>query len=864
MRGQSVWGVARRALMASACVLALMASGAQARDDVQRFDIAAQPLSGALTALGEQAGVAVFAPAGLVAGRRAAALSGDFTPMAALDRLLEGSGLRARRDASGAIVVEAVPADDGDEARRGAAAVREQAADAVVMEQMVVTGTNIRGARSAAPVFVYDRTAIDQTGLGTLPQFMRTLPQVFGGGASDATTGFSAGNDNNLNLGQGAGVNLRGLGTDSTLVLLDGRRMSASGFGEFVDVSAIPLAAIERVEVLTDGASAIYGSDAVGGVVNFVLREDYEGAESRARYGLVTEGDLEEVQLGQVLGTTWDGGHGLLSYEFHRRTALDAADRSFSEGAIDPTTLLPKQTRHGVFANAGQDLSDAVNVFANAFYSTRDTEDRQSSDFSQETAFSSRQSEQYGATVGLGAVLGDSWYAEFSGTYGKTDIRAESDIFNAPADPDEEPIRTGVSNNELELALLEGKVDGTLFRVPGGGVKAAVGGQYRREGYKETNSQKVNRDIFAFYIEVFVPIFGDENSRTGIDRLELSVAGRYEQYDDFGSSADPKVGLLWSPVSGLNIRGTFGTSFRAPLLNELQEDNLTGFLFPIADPQDTSQTIPGLIVLGNNAELEPETATTWTAGFDINPIPLPELSISMNYFNIQFENRITNLQVGLEGFADPRVADLVTRNPNQALLDRFTSNFFQNFSPFEIEDTVLLFDRRLRNLASVDTSGLDLTIAYGLATDFGDWNFTFSSTYLFEQAERIFAADQPLDVVDTVNRPADLRMNFAAAWNKDGFGANVRVLHTGAYTDVRSDPAVGVDSWTTVDLNLSYDTAGHPSPWLRDVIFSISVQNLFGQNPPFVEGIVNNQVNFDPDNASALNRFIAFQVVKKW
>jgi outer membrane cobalamin receptor len=98
-------------------------------------------------------------------------------------------------------------------------------------------------------------------------------------------------------------VNLRGLGADATLVLINGRRMAGAGLmGDFADVSMIPVSAVARIEVLTDGASALYGSDAVGGVVNIVMRDRYDGAETRARLGGSTRGDLGQYQLAQTLG----------------------------------------------------------------------------------------------------------------------------------------------------------------------------------------------------------------------------------------------------------------------------------------------------------------------------------------------------------------------------------------------------------------------------------------------------------------------------------------------------------------------------------------------------------------------------------
>src|SRR6185295_1943971 len=144
------------------------------------------------------------------------------------------------------------------------------------------------------------------------------LPQNFIGAATEQSAlTLADGSGSNSSLATGA--NLRGLGPDATLVLINGKRLAGSGTaGDFADLSGLPTAAVERVEVLLDGASALYGSDAVGGVVNVILKDRYEGAETRMRLGSVTKGNLSEVQIGQLAGVNWSSGNLLLAYEFHR------------------------------------------------------------------------------------------------------------------------------------------------------------------------------------------------------------------------------------------------------------------------------------------------------------------------------------------------------------------------------------------------------------------------------------------------------------------------------------------------------------------------------------------------------------------
>src|SRR5690606_3160167 len=130
-------------------------------------------------------------------------------------------------------------------------------------------------------------------------------------------------------------------------VLIDGQRLApSSNLGDFVDISLLPLNAVDRVQVLTDGASAIYGGDAVAGVVNFVLRDSFDGAESFAAYGNVTEGNSAEYRAGQTFGADWGSGHGIVTYDFYKRESLSVLDKDFSRPINRPIDLLPRQVRH--------------------------------------------------------------------------------------------------------------------------------------------------------------------------------------------------------------------------------------------------------------------------------------------------------------------------------------------------------------------------------------------------------------------------------------------------------------------------------------------------------------------------------------
>lgn len=207
----------------------------------------------------------------------------------------------------------------------------------VAGEEIVVTGSNIRGvAPTGAPLLTIGTEDILQSGKASVSEYLRDLPQNFQGGveSDQLSVGVSRIGNNGANVSAGQGLNLRGLGPLSTLTLVNGRRMPGSGqYAEFVDISNIPLAVIERVEVVTDGASAIYGSDAVGGVVNFILKKRFTDPVTTLRYGEATQGGGRLTQFSQTLGTTWDTGDISVAYEFSKQTRIRAEDRDFTYGA---------------------------------------------------------------------------------------------------------------------------------------------------------------------------------------------------------------------------------------------------------------------------------------------------------------------------------------------------------------------------------------------------------------------------------------------------------------------------------------------------------------------------------------------------
>ncbi|MEG3086676.1 TonB-dependent receptor plug domain-containing protein [Sphingomonas sp. PB4P5] len=215
-----------------------------------------------------------------------------------------------------------------------AAAMADQAEAEDAGAEIVVTGSRIRRPDfdTPSPVVSLSAATIQQSGTTNLTDFLTGFPALQGSSTSADNSGSGAGiGYTGLNL-----LNLRNLGTERTLVLVDGRRHVASVPGsQSVDINTIPVDLIDRVDVLTGGASAVYGADAVTGVVNFVLKQNFEGVSARAQAGVSEYGDAGKRLISVTAGKNFAGGRGniAVAYEYASESRLESRDRSRLTGA---------------------------------------------------------------------------------------------------------------------------------------------------------------------------------------------------------------------------------------------------------------------------------------------------------------------------------------------------------------------------------------------------------------------------------------------------------------------------------------------------------------------------------------------------
>jgi iron complex outermembrane receptor protein len=351
-------------LLYTASLLMLVSADAWADDPVARFDLPAEPLAEALIDFYHQSGISPgFAATPQMDKAKSSPVSGVMASSAALSLLLKGTGFTYRFDTNDS--VDVVPAEQPPDGKPAVALARAAAPaagrtpafeqDRGRLEQVNVTGSLIHGVQDAvAPLIYLKQQQLAMASFATVEDALYSLPIMSLNGPRE-----DLGIDGNDQYG--AGLDLRGLGVGATLVLVNGQRQPLSGLnGDFVDVSTIPWSAVQRIEVLPDGASALYGSDAVAGVVNIIMRDNFDGADTQLRYGTAVGGRRETV-ASQLLGRRWNGGHAMLAYQYSDTTPLDAADRPYAANGdktpygggnydsyysnpgnfIDPTTLQP-------------------------------------------------------------------------------------------------------------------------------------------------------------------------------------------------------------------------------------------------------------------------------------------------------------------------------------------------------------------------------------------------------------------------------------------------------------------------------------------------------------------------------------------
>jgi iron complex outermembrane receptor protein len=654
----------------------------------------------------------------------------------------------------------------------------------------VVTGTSIRGVPPTGSGLI-DVTREDArlVGAASTPELLATVPQLNSFNTAPRVA--------NGGLGSFA-PGLRGLPAAATLPLMNGHRLISGSVQQTnPDFPLIPELAIERVEIVADGASAIYGSDAVAGVVNFITRRHVSGLEAIVRYGFAD--DYTAFNASGIFGQEWSSGSLVVAYQYQENSNITGADRDYRSldfravGGVDtrstvcpdanvnlftgtiyaapslapgvnrcdprgPVDLLPENRTHSGLVSVRQELSNNITAWADVLYSDR-RDIVQAALPGQTFVLITAANPFFRAPPGTGSVFGffdfrpdrlvgadhfdqtfrvrtgnsttgididlpHDFQASVYGTYNwsrndtfqpginTTALTAAAAGTTTATALDPFGTRTSPAvvaaildnptdfTNHQRIYIGAVKIDGPLTRLPGGEIKIALGAEYRRETYMQRGQsggvgfpEDLSRNVESFYGELFVPDLRRRQCHgDGPRASRCRCRVRYDHYSDFGSTTNPKIGIIWEPVDGVNFRGSYGRSFRAPGLRDL--GSTVGSYFAAAAlvdafrrPRSGARRGPGQhhpAVRGQCGSGHPKPRAPGRSEVDLRPRFAPTLSASATFYDIKYDDVIgTPAGLGALLFTDPTFVSRVIRNPTQAQLSAAIADtvpFFYTFS----------------------------------------------------------------------------------------------------------------------------------------------------------------------------------------
>jgi iron complex outermembrane receptor protein len=844
--------------------------------------------------------------------------------------------------------------------------------------EIVVTGSRLRGvAPVGSSVISIGRDDISASSAVTMDKLIQEIPQVFDLGVSENSRGQTGGSGN---ITYGTSINLRGIGPYATLTIVDGHR--SIGNGQYTDPSLLPSLMIQRVEVVADGASAIYGSDAIAGVVNLILRRNVEGVEVAGRYGV---GDnYFERQFGIAIGHHWSTGQISIGFEHAKHSALRGLNRDFFRGdqrpfggpdyrvtQCDPGNIVvggvsraipfggvtpanasslvagtsnrcegllaqdlaPEQRHNIAAATLNQEITPWLSFSADALWAERNfqrqpalfaanlsvpatnafhvtapgtlptatqTIQYQFTELPADTQFGFARFWQTTGTL-TARPFGD-WRAEALMSYGEnfdksSQVRSldQADLAAALAsanpatafDPyglhrTSAAVLSAISDNiqinptKNRLTAYELRANGSLFSLPGGAVRLAVG----YEGQDLVNEpgravggpttavvyRHFTRNVDSVYAELLVPFFGADNATTLLQSLQVDAAVRYDRYSDVGDTTNPKIGVNWSPARGLMFRGSYGTSFRAPLFSQLYGNSSNLFVQGYSDPTLGGVVVQGVALSGGNTALSPETATTWSAGADFDPSFLSGAHFSVTYFDVVYENQIAaylsdTTLLGRE--AQFSGTGIILRGAAAAARVQQLLASGITVARGVIPNPVTLFvDGRTQNLGRSITRGLDFQYIQRLRTNsIGTFTLNVGGTYFTDYRFSITPSGTLVDLRNRIFNPLTFKVRGSVLWDMDPYRAQVTVNHTNGYDNNLVTPVQQVAAYTTVDLSFAVSLGANIRGGDHEgrFVFGIDVRNLFDSGPPYVNVApgVNGGGGYDPSAASPIGRVIA-------
>lgn len=715
------------------------------------------------------------------------------------------------------------------------AVAQEPSNDARSLDQVVVTGTRISDrtiAESTAPIDVITPEALTATGTVELATALsRAVPSLnFPRPAiNDGTDAMRP-------------AQLRGLAPDHVLVLVNGKRFhpgalvnvnGSQGRGSSpVDLNAIPIAAIERVEVLRDGASALYGSDAIAGVVNIVLKGASSGGGISARYGVYSAGDGEQYQLSADSGFGF-GEEGFI-HLFGQGGHQDQTDRARPYlGVVTPTSAPagvvvqrqgdPDVDHVSAGYNAEFTLDDIFMLYSHALAGKRETLSNgffrpagdarnipdiypdgflpQIFNISRDTSFQ----------VGARADTGNGTNLDFSYTYGRN--KFSYDILNTlnrslgPTSPTQFYAGAlGVKQHVLNLDIH--KLVATHLEYP---LTLSAGAEFRKDEFQQFAGEPLSYALGTFAnlpgAQVFPGFkpgdggkFDRSNSSVYVglegdlgEKLSFGLAARHENYSDFGSTTTGKASGRYAFSDAVALRGTVSTGFHAPSLQQqYYQSTATNFIGGVPyDIVTFRVNHPAAIALGAEP-LQAEESLNYSLGLVLQPADA--LYITIDAYQIKVDDRIT----------------LSENLASTAVRDYLNANGFPGVGG----------GRYFTNAIDTTTQGIDVVGTYTFDLSSSTIDLTFGLNYNKTDIDRIAPNPEALEAIDpsavrvgrteigriTDGSPKD-KAFVAGNWKLGAFSAGATVTRWGKFSVYQNNPALDQTFGEEYTLDLAFTYA---------------------------------------------------------
>ncbi|MFL2494388.1 MAG: TonB-dependent receptor plug domain-containing protein [Porticoccaceae bacterium] len=791
-----------------------------------------------------------------------------------------------------------------------------QDANDVEVEEVVITGSKIKRTTNTESQYVVSITAADMklTGEVTVADALRssTLNSL---GSFRESSGSSAQSN--------ATFNLRGAGAARTAILINGRRTVGSpslGGGGSVNLNLIPMSFVERIDIVADGASAVYGSDAVTGVVNIILKSGYDGVQLSGRYGDRSKDDGSEHGFSLLTGAQGDKGSVTFGIEMDQRDPVFDRDRDFTKarysdldgdgyitgygetegisfyattllnpnydsslafdptnqdswyvtpgaGCVDDGTFVGEMKadlvfgpdtgfycgyawanvsanrasteRINSFVSADYNVNDDIQVYVDAVMSNNESFGRYAPPAAYGTMLASNPKNPYGQDVqgyfrwtdigtrdnivndrlmdvnlGINAQINDD--ISFEAYYTYSDIKSTSigkyylsyggfaeNVLYEVSDPDQYVANlkhTTLNDDRINMQKIAAGMQWNMFEMAGGTASTYFGVEtfdinYRADvdaqseaglvGGSAGNSAQGSRSVNAVMAEAILPV---------TDYLEVDLAVRYDNYDDFGSEVSPRVGATFTMIDNLVVKASYGQGFRAPDLSDLygatsfSAETATDYygcqLDGVAEADCPDRQFDTYI--GSNPDLDAETSETMSFGLEYTYDNNWVAKVNYVTLELQSANEYVSAQDMLNvdrntGGNNPQV----TRNSLGAVVEIAAG--YQN----AVSDV---------QRKSVDLA-LDGTIHE--SDDYGTFGFRGEATkYLKFETETQFGSGILGDAVDTLGFP-EWRSSALISWTMGNWGANISTSYIGESESGSGE--VKWDSWKEHNLNVSYN-----------------------------------------------------------